>query len=136
MKEKEYPFFKKGDLIIYALILVLAVVSCVLVFNLKSEGEVFVVRYKGETIMQGKIYGDVDFDSSFVKKTGDCTYEIVTEKGKNVIVIDKTKKDVFVKESDCHGEECMGMSLKKGGIICSPHSLVIKFYYDSTPQVG
>lgn len=136
MKDKKYPFFKKGDVIVYALILVIGLISCIFVFYPKNDEENFIVRYRGETIMQGSIVGKVSFDETFVKKIDDLTYEITTEKGRNVIGIDREKNDLFVKSSDCHGEECMSMSLKKGGIICSPHSLVIKFSSDFVPQIG
>lgn len=132
MKDKENKVFKRADLIIYAILLVIAVCLFLLSWKMnddetKSGG--FSVAVKGKVVMTGdfttKTY--VIKDETSVTLVADDVFEIVCESGKNVISVLWNDGDVKVTETDCGTtKECTYMSLKNGDIICVPHSLVIR----------
>ncbi len=130
MTKSKEKYFKRADIIVYAILIVIA--ACLFFTTVKprtSSGCAFTVQVKGEVVFKGdfqtKTYTVIREEA--VKKLSDNVFEIITEKGKNVIKIDWENSDVTVIETDCGTtKECTYMSLKNGDIICVPHSLVIK----------
>lgn len=130
MTKSKEKYFKRADIIVYAILTVIA--ACLFFVSVKptiNSDCAFTVQVKGEVVFKGdfqtKTYTVTRAES--VKKLSDDVFEIITEKGKNVIKIDWENSDVTVVETDCGTtKECTYMSLKNGDIICVPHSLVIK----------
>ena len=137
MQKGEYKYFKPHDIIIYALVLVLFVLSCVFVTTSRGDsGERFELLYKNEVILKADFDGFSEYNENYVAKKSKNEYEIVTERGKNLLKIDFTSQNAKFTEADCHGEECLAMNLKTGGVVCAPHSLVLRYERDYDPTVG
>lgn len=132
MKDKENKVFKRADLIIYAILLILSAFLFLQSFKIKSadtKTNGFSVAVKGKVVMTGdfttKTY--VINDETSVTVVADDVFEIVSESGKNVICVLWNDGDVKVTDTDCGTtKECTYMSLKNGDIICVPHSLIIR----------
>lgn len=143
MKDKENKVFKRADLIIYAILFIIAACLFLQSFKIKSDDvktNGFSVAVKGTVVMTGdfttKTY--VIKDETSVTVVEDGVFEIVSESGKNVIRISWDDGDVKVTDTDCGTtKECTRMSLKNGDIICVPHSLIIrKIGLVADPTVG
>ena len=137
MQKGEYNYFKPHDIIIYALVIALFALSCIFVANSRGDnGERFEVLFKGEVIFKANFEGFVEYNECYVTKKSDNEYEIVTERGKNLLKIDFTSRNARFTEADCHGEECLAMNLNSGGVVCAPHSLVLRYEKDYGPTAG
>ena len=137
MQKDRHCYLKPYDIIVYALIVVLFVLSCVFVSTFSQEdGENFELVFKGKVILQACFSGFVEYDEDYITKKSDNEYEVITECGMNLLKIDFSTKNARFIQSDCHGEECLAMNLKSGGIVCAPHSLVLRYKNDYGPVVG
>ncbi|MBQ1891342.1 MAG: NusG domain II-containing protein, partial [Firmicutes bacterium] len=83
--------FKKADILLAAVLLILGMGGLFLPRALGGSGASAVVR------VDGKVYGTYSLSE-------DRTVEIVTEYGRNVVVIEDGK--VRVSEADCPGGDC------------------------------
>ena len=69
MRKGEYKYFKPHDIIIYALVLVLFVLSCVFVTTSRGDsGERFELLYKGEVILKADFDGFSEYNENYVAK--------------------------------------------------------------------
>ena len=106
---------KKGDFLIIGIAVILIVTGLFTILPARNRGGGTVtVTVAGKKIFQYPL--DKDFET-----------EIVTENGKNTLVI----KDGFadVTSADCHGNDCVHQKrISKNGeiIVCLPHQLVIE----------
>lgn len=105
---------KKRDIILAAC-LILAAAIVFLIIRITSEDGERVVVYQNQ---EKKASYDLNVDG---------TYEIKTEAGSNLLVIENGK--AYVKEADCPDGLCVNMGkISKTGenIVCLPHKLVIQ----------
>lgn len=133
--------FKKADILIYAVLVLLTASLFAVPFCKKNDmPSGFIVSLNGKIVMTS----DFDaknvsvIDAQAVTKISDEVYKIISEKGYNSIKIDWDAHNVTVTGTDCGtSKECTLMSLKGGEIICVPHSLVIKpTGFTPDPTVG
>ncbi|MEG1923843.1 MAG: NusG domain II-containing protein [Clostridia bacterium] len=133
-------FFKKCDIIIYAIILIIVVVLF-LVFLLPKNSKVkyFEIYYKNEMIYiydcelkSGKILSPKCLQR--VEENGKTTVTVQHSGCKNVILIENNT--VKMVESNCSGQECVHnfQRITSVGdvIICVPNNLKIVAKSDST----
>ena len=129
--------FKAFDIIVY--LSLAALVAAAFVFlSPKAEGKTVEVLIRGEIVLKYDLSnGSASFDGSFVRKISGDEFVVTTEKGYNVVKMDRQAGTAFVSESDCRGGECKNMHLEKGSIICVPHSLVVRYGGEElAPKVG
>ena len=99
------------------LIVAVCVALCVVFFTDRDDGHI------ANVYVDGKVVYSVDLDdvSTPYEK------EIVTEYGKNVLLIEKGK--ICVIDADCDGKECVHTGFITDSsmpIVCLPHRLVVK----------
>lgn len=123
--------FKKGDVILYAVLIALSVCLFIAVAFSKN------VDFNGFTVqVEGQVVAVCNFDSkSFsleqnsvcqVENLGNNSYKLITKHGYNTIKVDFEQRTVAVVETDCgYSKECTHMNFADGSIICLPHSVVI-----------
>lgn len=122
--------FKKGDIIIYTIIVVVAI-TLFLVGSLNTKPRQYIsVLLNGKEIftadLENRSYNILSEEITLIDKD---TFKVETGKGYNIFYIDWQNKDVRVTQSNCStSHDCTYMSLKNGDIICVPHGLVIKVY--------
>lgn len=106
-------FFKKADIVLFVVLLVLGIGSTVLLTKNISDNAVV------EITIDGKNYASMPLDI-------DDQIHIENEFGINDIVIkDKT---VYMQDASCSNKDCvhMGHIQKEGqSIICLPHKLIV-----------
>lgn len=129
--------FKKGDIIIYCLILLTVALLFIPTLNKQtfSGFDVFV----DNNLVFSYNYNDGTWTAygNRVSQISDCVFNIEAVGGYNRITVDKANKKVYVSDTDCGiSKECVKMG-KSGVIICVPHKLVIKETNNSeTIKVG
>ena len=107
------PFFKKADIFIYALLVLLGAGSLLLLKN-GPQGAEAVVRVDGDVAAR------IQLTEAYQESVIETSY------GTNRIAVEGGK--VWVKESDCRGQDCMHFApISRSGqtIICLPHHLSI-----------
>lgn len=113
MKVK-YPLFKKADLLLAAALLLAVGLSLFCLLSGGKRGQIAAVYLDGER------YASLPLSE-------DTTLEIVTERGRNSVVVENGR--VFVREADCPDLVCVHTpALSEGDpktIACLPHRLVI-----------
>lgn len=100
---------RKGDIVIIAAVLVLAVFSAAFAFS-RGWGETVTVKADNETVYTGSLYYD-----RTVKLAG------------NTVVIENGS--VYVSDADCKNQICVNHSpiTKKGeSIICLPNKVIVE----------
>lgn len=105
---------KKNDIILIAILLLVAAAGFLLFSALRTDGDIAVVLIDGEEVARYPL--DKDFQK-----------DIITEYGKNVLTIKDGK--AFVKEADCPDGICVShRAVWRVGdtIVCLPHKLVIR----------
>ena len=103
--------------LLIVIVVAVSIALCVVFFTGKDDGHIANVYVDGE-----KVYS-VDLD----KVNAPFEKEIVTEYGKNVLLIEKGK--ICVKDADCDGKECVNTGFITDSsmpIVCLPHRLVVK----------
>lgn len=127
MSAGERSFFKKGDLIVYAVVLALIAVFTLIAFLYpKNEGNTFSVYYKEEKIFTASLSKDADYLFYVTKNGGtvvafsnrypDAEYNLLRVRNGTVCVY----------ESTCPDGTCVFMGAKTWGeILCLPHDLRI-----------
>lgn len=127
MSAGEHKFFKKGDLIVYAVSLALIVVFTLVAFLYpKNEGNTFSVYYKEEKIFSASLSKDADYLFYVTQNGGtvvafsnsypDAEYNLICVKDRSV----------YVSEANCPDNTCIFMGTKTWGeILCLPHDLRI-----------
>lgn len=104
---------KKGDFLIIGIVALLIASSFLFVFLPKKEGNAVTVTVAGKTVLIVSL--DDDFEQ-----------EIITENGKNTLVIKDGYADII--SADCYGNDCVHQArISKNGemIVCLPHKLVV-----------
>lgn len=135
-KEKtENKFFKKGDMLIYALVLLILIASFMpLVFKDSKSVEKITVNdlNSGETVFSYDFSSQrSSFDGNKVKVTDNGEYlevEITAGGGYNLLIVEKNGV-AYMKEADCSfNADCVhsGKITRSGDvIICLPHKLEV-----------
>lgn len=149
---KSNGVFKRGDIIIYAIILLVIVVLFVSIFFTQSKDElttihislrdeeIFVYNFTEEN------YEVLNNKSILVEKDADVVkLTIYTDEDKehfNIVQIKVKEKKVYLIEANCSlSRDCTHMVITKVGdsIICVPHNLIIstnKKVEIENPSVG
>lgn len=102
-------YFRIGDIIIFAILLIAFVVSLVFIF-LPSKGDVVEIYHSGKLVKS-------------ISLTEDATFEI------SEVTIQVKDGEVFVLKSSCPDQLCVkNKHIKKEGesIICLPNQVIIK----------
>lgn len=105
---------KKGDFLIIGLALLLVASSFLIGFLPKNEGDAVIVTVAGDKV-------------AILNLNDDFEQEIVTEYGKNTLVIKDGYADII--SADCHGNDCVHQKkISKNGemIVCLPHKMVVE----------
>lgn len=104
---------KKGDFFVIGLVVLLVVSSLLTILVSKGESDVVTVTIAGKTTAILPL--DTDFEQ-----------EIITENGKNTLVIKDGFADIV--SADCYSNDCVHQrKISKNGemIVCLPHKLVV-----------
>ena len=137
-QEKENKIFKKWDILVYAILLVLIVVLFLVVFISKDDSKIegFEMSYKNNKILTYDFQKDsFDYNSEFIEinecENGYIILFYLDDKKTdfNKIQVNTQDKCVVVLDASCStSKDCTSMSIKKisDTIICVPHSLIIK----------
>lgn len=102
--------FKKKDIIIFALIAVMAAVGFIVLNITASKGKTVVVKKNNKTVFTGSI---------FIDKTVDLKSNVVTIKN----------KEVFVEYANCKNQICVKhKKISKAGevIVCLPNKVIVE----------
>ncbi len=105
---------KKGDILLSAFFVVIAVVMLVCAFCFRTSGKKAVIS------VDGKVFGEYLLND-------EQTVNISTEKGNNTVVIKDGK--VLVKTADCPDGYCVDhVAVDSVGetIVCLPHRVIIE----------
>ena len=105
---------KRNDIILIAMILVAVLVIGVCLLLFQTEGDTVVVR------VDGKVYGEYALEKN-------QTVEIVTEWGRNLLVIENGR--AFVTEASCPDGICVAersVAYTWQSIICKPNRMVVE----------
>ncbi len=128
--EKAKKPFMRGDIVVYALLLILSLILFIATLGVKNEqSNGFSVYFDGVEILKCDFENKsvTVVDNSIISKIDDDNYKIETSLGVNEIEIDFTKNAVSVVETNCGlSKECMHMSFSDGIIVCAPHKIVIR----------
>lgn len=127
MSAGERSFFKKGDLIVYAVALALIVVFTLVAFLYpKNEGNTFSVYYKEEKIFTASLSKDADY-LFYVTQNGGTVVAFsdnYPDAAYNLIQV--RNKSVCVSTANCPDGQCIMTGAKTWGtILCPPHDLRI-----------
>ncbi len=111
----------KNDIILVAIIVLIATVGLLLLNIFKTEGSFAVVKIDGKETERYPLSENIEV----VIKTGDD--------GKNTLVIEDNK--AFMKDANCPDKICEGhqkISYKGETIVCLPHKVVIEIVTDNS----
>lgn len=134
-EKKQNKFFKKGDILIYALVLLILIASFVSIFfkDVKSVDRITVNDLSsGRTIFSYDFSSQSSyFDEEKVRVTDKSEYlevEITTGGGYNMLVVEKNGV-AYMKEADCSfNADCVHSDkiMQSGDvIICLPHKIEV-----------
>lgn len=140
-------FFRRADLWIYALVVIVAV-ALLLAFLLpeKEDLDAFEVTYGGERVLvcdfeqitvQEKFADNVEIE----KEDGGFSVTLTTEDGVNTFFVDFGERSVWMTDADCSvSKDCTYMpSLKDdgGSIVCVPNKVkIVPLEKISSPVTG
>ena len=127
MSAGERSFFKKGDLIVYAVALALIAVFTLIAFLCpKNEGNTFSVYYKEEKIFSASLSEDADYLFYVTKNGGTVVAFSDNYPDAEYNLLRVRNGAVCVYESSCSDGTCIYMGAKTWGeILCLPHDLRI-----------
>ena len=111
----------KNDIILVAIIVLIATAGLLLLNVFKTEGSFAVVKIDGKETERYPLSENIEV----VIKTGDD--------GKNTLVIEDNK--AFMKDANCPDKICEGhqkISYKGETIVCLPHKVVIEIVADDS----
>ena len=108
------PFFKKADIILVIVLVVIAAAGLIAAGPVKQSGMAAVISVDGEQVDR-------------LDLSADQSVRIDTQYGSNLITVENGS--VSVTEADCPGKDCIRLgSISRTGqiIVCLPHHLVVK----------
>ena len=134
-EEKQNKFFRKWDILIYAILALLIVALFLIVFlpTRKSQYTGFRMEYDGKVVLEYDFDKDsMQLDKNYVSyaKESATTYTIWFKNGEdeNIIIVDIENRVITCEEANCSlSKDCTHMKISKMGdtIICIPHKLMI-----------
>lgn len=113
-EKKTKKVINKFDMLLILGLLVLGALGFVIYKATLKPG------YNIEIIVDGDVVHTMSLDT-------DATYEVVTDKGKNVVVVENHK--AYVKDADCPDKLCENykpIDSVGQSIICLPHKLIVQ----------
>ena len=138
-QEKENKFFKKWDILIYAILIVLIGVLFLVILLPKSNQEIEAIsmEYDGKEIFLYKFNEEsMQINSDYISYSveGDKVYVVKFKEGIgsddfNIIRIDANNRVVTCDDANCStSKDCTHMKITKPGdtIICIPHKLFVR----------
>ena len=123
---KNFQYFMRGDIIIYATVLLLiAAFTAIAFFYPKTSGSRFSVYYAGRRIFSASLNEDAEY--IFYEKEGKgIVLRFTGQKTEDYNVISVRGGKVFVSEADCADGTCILLGATDyGEILCLPHKLKI-----------
>ncbi len=138
-QEKENKFFKKWDIVIYSILILLIGVLFLVVFLPKANQDIeaISIEYDGQEILVYKFNEESmqinhDYITFHVEEKG--VYVITFKESResddyNIIKLDANNKVVTCEDANCSlSKDCTHMKITKPGdtIICIPHKLFIR----------
>ena len=127
---KKGKFFKKFDLIIYFVLLV--VILCLLfVFVIKKESPSLKVERDNQIIYSYYFSGKEKIESGVIKteaKDGFYLKIVGSSEEENILFVNVKDRKVTMKKANCSlNADCTYMKITKGGekIVCVPHGIIV-----------
>ena len=141
-------FFKRADIIVYALIAVVSIVL-LLVFLLPKEEDLtgFEITYDGARVLTYEFDGGLDVEDGYFdrvsieKNDGGVYITLTTDDGVNTCFVDLERRSVKMTDADCSvSKDCTYMPALDGdggAIICVPNRIrIIPVGGISSPVTG
>lgn len=119
MKKIVKSFFRKGDLIIYFLVILITILPFLL--------PELTIKSKPDNLDLNKTYVEIDYNGNKYSYSLLENQEIILKNG--LIIVEIKDKKVRVKQSDCPDKICVKRGwIEKPGqfIICMPNKLIVK----------
>lgn len=137
-QEKENKFFKKWDIVVYAVLILVIVALFLIVFIPKSKDQIsaFKMEYNGVQVLEYNFDEDsVRLNPEYVtyEKESQTIYKFTFKESKdseeyNIIKVDLTYRKITCEDANCSlSKDCTHMKISHMGdtIICIPHKLFI-----------
>lgn len=137
-QEKENKFFRKWDIVVYSVLILIIVAIFLIVFIPKSKDQIsaFEIKYGDIQVCEYNFDTDsVTYNPEYItiEKVSQTMYKFTFAENKNgedynIIMVDLTNRNITCEDADCStSKECTHMKITKMGdtIICIPHRLFI-----------
>ena len=118
----KHPFFKKADIILFAVLLIIGAAGLLAFRPAEEAGSYAVVTVDGQ-------------ETDRIKLADDQTVTVETVYGVNIITVNDGS--VRVTDADCSGQDCVrmgGISRPGQMIVCLPHHLTITIEGGGAPD--
>ena len=136
-QEKENKFFKRWDIVVYAILALVIVALFLIVFIPRSKDQIsaFKMEYNGIEVLEYNFDNDsVKMNSDYItfekeSQTINITFKESNDSNDyNIIKVDLTTRQITCEDANCSlSKDCTHMKISKMGdtIICIPHKLFI-----------
>ena len=137
-QEKENKFFKRWDIIVYAILALIIIALFLIVFIPRSKDQIaaFKMEYNGVEVLRYNFDDDsVKLNPEYVtfEKESQTVYKITFKENKdsndyNIIKVNLTMRQITCEDANCSlSKDCTHMKISQMGdtIICIPHKLFI-----------
>ncbi len=136
-QEKENKFFKRWDIVVYAILALVIVALFLIVFIPRSKDQIsaFKMEYNGIEVLEYNFDNDsVKMNSDYItfekeSQTINITFKESNDSNDyNIIKVDLTTRQIICEDANCSlSKDCTHMKISKMGdtIICIPHKLFI-----------
>ena len=136
-QEKENKFFKKWDIVVYSVIVLIIVALFLIVFIPQKHDQItaFVIKYDNTQVCEYNFDTDtITYNQDYIKFEKESqyiyviTFSLKESEDYNIIRVDLTNRNITCEDSDCSfSKDCTHMRISKMGdnIICVPHKLII-----------
>ena len=138
LQEKENKFFKRWDILVYAVLVLVIVALFLIVLIPKSKDQLsgFKMEYNGVQVLEYNFDDDsIKYNSDYItfEKESQNIYVITFKENKesdefNIIKVDLDSRQITCEDANCSlSKDCTHMKISKMGdtIICIPHKLFI-----------
>ena len=137
-QEKENKFFKRWDIIVYAVLALVIIALFLIVFIPRSKDQIaaFKMEYNGIEVLEYNFDNDsIRINPEYItfEKESQTVYKITFKESSdadeyNIIKVDLTLRQITCEDANCSlSKDCTHMKISKMGdtIICIPHKLFI-----------
>lgn len=142
-KEKDNKFFRKGDIIVYALVAATVISLFLVVFLVLPDGKPEAIRVLSEdaAVAEYDFSGEIRLlsDRASAERTEQGWRVTVVSGGgdRNTFVVCDSERTVVMEDADCGGD-CLLMKItsEKDSIVCVPNRLRIECVGAVSPPVS